>query len=156
MPEFFRRGLSKIHFVPSVANPAAPTRAEIDAGTDLSPGIAEISGFNFANSPIMTPKLSTTFTTQILGEDTSDASSLTFYDDDTDDEMRAAVVKGTVGVLVFFPYGDVTGARAETWPTVSAGANDQWTMANEAAKFVASFGIREAPEQEAVVPAGGS
>jgi hypothetical protein len=156
MSEFFRRGLSEIHFCPSVANIAAPTRAEVAAGTDLSPGIAEIGGFNFSNAPIMTPKLSTTFTTQIPGEDTSDTSTLTFYDDDTDDDMRSALVKGTEGFLVFFPYGDVSGARAEVWPTISTGCNDQWTMANEAAKFQASFAITDAPEQDAVVPAGGS
>lgn len=156
MSEFFRRGLSEIHFVPTVSSLAAPSRAEVTAGTDLTPGVAEINGFNFSNSPIMTPKLSTTFTTQIPGEDTTDTSTLTFYDDDADDDMRAALVKGTEGFLVFFPYGDDPGTRAEVWPAISTGVNDQWTMSNEAAKFQASFAITDAPEQDAVVPAAGS
>jgi len=156
MSEFFRRGLSEIHFVPAVSNLTAPSRAEVTAGTDLSPAIAEIGGFNFKNSPIMTPKLSTTFTTQIPGEDTSDTSTVTFYDDDADDAMRAALVKGTEGFLVFFPYGDVAGTRAEVWPAISTGVSDQWTMTNEAAKFQVSFAITDAPEQDAVVPAAGS
>jgi hypothetical protein len=156
MSEFFRRGLSEIHFCPAVASLTAPSRAEITAGTDLTPGVAEINGFNFSNSPIMTPKLSTTFTTQIPGEDTSDTSTLTFYDDDADDDMRAALVKGTEGFLVFMPYGDVSGTRAEVWPAIATGVNDQWTMSNEAAKFQVAFAITDAPEQDAVVPAGGS
>jgi hypothetical protein len=154
MPDFFRRGLSEIHFCPTVASLAAPTRAEINAGTDLTPGVAAIAGFQFANSPIATPKLSTTFTTQIPGEDTSPTSNLDFYDDDTDDAMRSALVKGTEGFLVFFPYGDVPGLRAEVWPAISTGCNDQWTMANEAAKFQAAFAITDAPVQESVVPVG--
>jgi hypothetical protein len=156
MSDFFRRGLSEIHFCPTVSSLAAPSRAEVAAGTDLSPAIAEINGFNFSNSPIMTPKLSTTFTTQIPGEDTTDTSTLTFYDDDADDDMRSALVKGTEGVLVFMPYGDTPGLRAEVWPAISTGVNDQWTMSNEAAKFQVAFAITEAPEQDAVVPAAGS
>jgi len=156
MSEFFRRGLSEIHFCPTVSNLAAPSRAEVTAGTDLSPAVAALNGFNFKNSPIMTPKLSTTFTTQIPGEDTSDTSTIDFYDDDADDAMRSALVKGTEGFLVFFPYGDVPGARAEVWPAISTGVSDQWTMANEAAKFQVSFAITDAPEQDAVVPAAGS
>lgn len=153
MSRFFRRGLSEIHFVPSVSSLAAPTRAEITAGVDLTPGIAEVAGFNFSNSPITTPDLSTTFTTQIPGEDTSDTSTLTFYDDDADDEIRTAVAKGEEGFLVFMPYGDVATKRAEVWPAISTGANDQWTTGNEAAKFQVSFAITAEPTQDAVVPA---
>lgn len=156
MPRFFRRGLSEVHFCPAVANLAAPSRAEVTAGVDLSTDIAEIGGFNFANSPIITPDLSTTFDTQIPGADTSDTSTLTFYDRDDDDTIRTTLVKGTDGFLVFFPYGDVPAARAEVWPTTATGVNDQWTMANEAAKFQVSFAIIAEPEQDAVVPAAGS
>ncbi len=154
MPDVFRRGLSEIHFCPAVASLAAPSRAEVTAGTDLTPAVAAINGFQFSNSPIMTPKLSTTFTTQIPGEDTSPTSSLDFYDDDADDAIRDALTKGTTGFLVFMPYGDVPGARAEVWPAITTGANDQWTMSNEAAKFQVAFAITEAPVQEAVVPVG--
>ena len=153
MSRFFRRGLSEVHFVPVVAVKAAPTRVEITAGEPLTPGVAEINGFNFSNSPITTPDLSTTFTTQIPGEDTSDTSTLTFYDDDTSTAIRTAVVKGTVGYLVFMPYGDTATKRAEVWPVISTGANDQWTTGNEAAKFQVSFAVTAEPTQGAVVPA---
>lgn len=153
MSRFFRRGLSEVIFAPAVVDLAAPTRVEITAGVDLTPGIAEINGFSFANSPITTPDLSTTFTTQIPGEDTSDASALVFYDDDTSETIRDAVAKGTVGFLIFMPYGDTATKRAEVWPTITTGANDQWTTGNEAAKFQASFAITAEPTQDAVVPA---
>lgn len=155
MPRFFRRGLSEIHFVPAVTTLAAPSRAEVAAGVDLSTDAAEVSGFNFSNQPIITPDLSTTFDTQIPGADTSDTSTITFYDRDDETTIRDALAKGTEGYLVFFPYGDITGARAEVWPAIATGVNDQWTTGNEAAKFVAAFAITSEPEQEAVVPSGG-
>ena len=64
MAEYFRRGTSKIHFAPTISNTAAPTQAELNtSGEDLTGQIADVSGFEFENSPIPTPKLSTTFTT---------------------------------------------------------------------------------------------
>lgn len=152
MSRFFRRGLSLVDFVPTVANKAAPTALEIAAGEALTPQIAEINGFEFSNSPITTPDLATTFTTQIPGEDTTSTSTLVFYDQDDDDTIRAALAKGTEGYIVFRPYGAGTGKRAEVWPVISTGVNDQWTTGNEAAKFAAAFAITAEPEQEGALP----
>lgn len=154
MPRFSRRGKSKIHFVPTIADPSAPTRIEIDAGTHLTPEIAAVAGFSFSNSPIPTPDLDTTFTTTIPGEDTAADSSLTFYDDDTTggSTIRTAMVKGTTGYIVLMPVGDVASERCEVWPVESTGVADEWTAGNDPARFTVSFGITAVPELDVSIP----
>lgn len=151
--KFFRRGVSEIFFLPSVASVSAPTRAEITAGTELTPEVAAISGFQLTNTPIPTPNLADVFTPQITGEDTIADSSLTFNDDDTSTAVRSALAKGNAGYLLFMPYGDVTAKRAEVWPVVSTGYNDEWSVDNTPAKAMAGFAVTAVPTQDAVVPA---
>jgi hypothetical protein len=152
MARYFRRGKSKIVYVPVVAG-ASPTRPEITAGTLLTPQIAEVSGFSFSNSPISTPDLDSTFTSTIAGEDTASDSSLTFYDDDASVVLRNLLVKGTAGYIVLFPLGDVPTKRCEVWPVQSTGVADEWSAGNDPARFTVQFGVTAIPKLAAVVPA---
>ena len=149
---YFRRGTSKIVFLPVVAG-ASPTRPEIVAGTMLTPQVAEVSGFSFENSPINTPDLDTTFTSTIAGEDTASDSSLTLYDDTASVVLRNLLVKGTAGYIVLFPLGDVPTKRCEIWPVQSTGVADEWSAGNDPARFKVQFGVTAIPKLAAVVPA---
>lgn len=163
---FFRRGVSKLFFGLDVTDwgdsYAGVQRADLTAATELSDDIAEMTGFELANSPIDTPNLADQFTPQIEGEDTVPSSSLTFYDrQEADDsgsiagtsEKRTALEKGTAGFLFFLPYGDIEGARMEVWPVKSNGVNDMWTTGAEAARFNVPFSVSEVPLQNEEVPA---
>lgn len=152
MAKFFRKGVSKMKFLPAVAG-SSPTRPEIVAGVDLSPQVSAISGFQLNNSPIAVPNLAEVFTPQINGEDTVADSSITFNDDDTATTIRTALAKGTVGYMVLFPYGDVATKRLEKWNVVSTGVNDEWTTDNTAAKFMVTFAVLTTPVQDGVTPA---
>lgn len=152
MARFFRRGVSKVYFLPSMANKAAPSAGEISAGTDLTGAIADIGGFTYTNSPIDTPDLGSTYTTTIPGEDTTDTPSLTFYDDNASTAIRTALAKGVTGYILRAPYGSGTGKRAETWPVTSTGVNDTWSAGNDAAQFVTQFAVTAVPTMAAVLP----
>lgn len=152
MARFFRRGVSKVKFLPSVAG-SSPTRAEITAGVDLSPAVAGINGFQFSNSPITTPDLATNFDSQIVGPDAAGDSSLNFYDDDTATAVRTALSKGTAGFLILFPYGDVPTKRCEKWPVTSTGVNDEWSLDATAAQFQVGFAVTDRPNQSGTTPA---
>ena len=150
MPRFMRKGTTKIWFAPTVTNPAAPTVAQITAGTRLDTALSEISGFTFSNSPIDTPDMSSTFVAKIQGEDTVEDSSMTFYEDTTSNPIMTALSKGANGYVVIF-YAGLAGAapaagdKCEVWPvTVSSNAR-QYTANNEAAKFQVSFANTAAP-----------
>ena len=153
MARYFRRGKSVVRFAPAVASKTAPTRSEINAGTDLTASIAEIAGFTFSNDPIPVPDLGSTFTTTITGADTAETPTLTFYDDDASAAVRTALAKGVTGFIILMPYGDVPTKRAETWPVTSTGVNDEWSAGNDPARFSVGFAVTGVPAQNAVIPA---
>lgn len=153
MARFFRRGVTKFSFATAIADPSAPTRAELDGATAISPEISEITGFQFTNAPISTPDLDDNFTSQIEGEDTADNSTLMFYDQDNSTTIRDVLAKGTEGYILILPYGDIAAKRMETWPVKSLGVNDDFSMGADAAKYSVPFAITARPTQDAVVPA---
>lgn len=154
MASFFRRGISKVRFLPAVAG-VSPTRPEITAGTDLSPKLAAITGFGINNAPIPVVNLAERFTPSIDGPDeTTGASKITFNDDDTTTTIRTALAKGTAGFIVLMPYGDVPTKRCEVWPCKTLGVNDlDYDLGAANAKFDVPFAITSAPVQTGVIPA---
>lgn len=152
MGRYFRRGKSKIYFLPAISNKAAPTSGEIAAGTNLTPSIQDPGNFEFSNSPIATPDLDTTFTSQIPGEDTAGDAQIAFYDDDTATTIRTTLAKGVAGYIVRMPLGNVTAKRAEVFPVTCTGVNDNYSAGNEAALFTVGFAITATPTLSAVLP----
>jgi hypothetical protein len=157
MARFMRKGKTKVYFVPTISNKAAPTVAEITAGTVLTASIAEMNGFTFSNNPIDTPDMSTAFVNKIPGEDSVDDSNIVFYEDDTTDTLRTSQAKGTNGYIVTFPKGTAGASpaaadKAEVWPVTIASNSRQYTADNEAAKFQVVYAIT-APPVEATVAA---
>lgn len=154
MSKFFRRGVSEIHWLPAVAG-TSPIRAEITAGTNLSALIATPSGFGIANQPIPTPNLAERFTPTIDGpNETTGATSLSFYDDDASTAVRTTLATGTEGVILLLPYGDVAGKRCEVWRVKTLGVNDEdYSTGNDPARFMVSMAVLSEPEQDGVIPA---
>lgn len=151
MAAFFRRGVSRILFLPAVAG-TSPTAPEIAAGTNLTPFIGGITGFQLNNTPIPVPNLQDRFTPQITGEDTVADSSLSINDDDTSTVVRTALAKATVGFIYLQPYGATAGKRGEKWPIVVTGYNDEYTTDNANAKANAGFAVTATPTQNCVNP----
>lgn len=155
---YFRRGITKIWFVPTVASASLiPTAAEVIAGTHLtvkaSPAdesVMGITGFKFTNSPIDTPDLADSFTGNIPGEDKVDASSLDFYEGKTSNAIKTALAKGTKGYIVIFFAGiagatPAAGDKADVWPVTSTGPSRNYSAGNEAASYSAPFAMTGAP-----------
>lgn len=154
MPKFFRRGVSKARFLPAVAaSSLVPTRAEITAGTDLSPSVADITGWEFANAAIATPNLAEVFTSNIPGEDTVGDSAIVLYDLDEGAPLRTTLAKGTNGFIMWMPYGDVPTKRAEVFPVRVAVVSDEKSMGNDAARFSVGFSVTAQPNTAVTIPA---
>lgn len=151
------RGLSKWIACPSVANPKAPTRAELTAGVDITNSVAGINGFSLTNSPVTTPDLGSRFDKSVAGIDSAGDSSLNMWDEiargtSTTDAARVALAKDVQLYMVKLPYGNVAGRRLETWNVTSTGVNDQNDMSS-AMQYQIGFSVNEVPEQNGVVPA---
>jgi hypothetical protein len=158
MPRFMRKGRTKVFFIPAAAAPAALTVAEITAGDELTPELAEMNGFTFSNSPIMVPDMDNAYTSQIGGEDTAAESSLTFYEKtggDAANPIRVALAKDTPGFVVIVPEGlagatPAAGDDYEIWPAVVTSNARTYTVANEAAQYAVSFSITSPPSEGTV------
>ena len=153
MPKFWRRGVSLLDFLPAIAaGDLTPTALEITAGEPVTPAVADINGWEFQNNAIPIPNLQDTFTGSIPGEDTVADSSITLYDDDTDDTLRALFAKGTNGFLLWRPYGAGAGKRAEVFPIRVANITDQKSMGNDPARFVVNCSITAEPNVDVALP----
>lgn len=153
MPRFMRKGTTRFYFVPTIASALlVPTTAEIAAGTRLDPQLAEINGFNFANSPIATPDMESTFTKQIPGEDTAADSSLTFYElRDEANPIKTAQPKGAEGFIVIFFEGiaganPAAGDDADVWPVIVSSNSRAYSAGNEAAQYTVTYAITDEPK----------
>lgn len=162
MARFFRRGVSQIRFAATIAGsgPTVTPIGTISAGdwsgaTNLTGIIGDLNGFQFKNAPIDVPDLASSFVIQILGPDTVEDSSLTFYDDTTgtaSPDYRTVLAKGVSGFILLAPYGATTGRRVEAWPAISTGVNDEWSLGNDPARTVVGFAVLNPPAQNKVVP----
>jgi len=153
MARFFRRGVSKVYWLPACASPSSgPTAGEFSSGTNLSPYVKEVNGFQLQNSPISTPDLETTFDSQMDGPDTTSDSSLKLYDDKDTSTVRTLLTKGQSGFLLLAPYGIASGKRCEVWPCKSLGFNDEWSMDAVSADAMVQFAITVKPSQSAAMP----
>lgn len=149
---FFRRGVSRVYWLPAVVDAAAPTGPEIVAGTELTPHIAEMSGWERVRTSIAVPDLGSDFTRQIAGEATVQNPTITFYDERDMPALRTMIAEGTAAWIMLAPHGLVSGERADLWLAEVLHVNDAYTVASEAAKFQAAFAVLEAPKQGVTLP----
>jgi hypothetical protein len=74
---FSSRGFTVIYWLPACANIASPTRAELNAGTNLSSQVMDGSGWTVSSEQIDAPDMATRFTSKIAGSISAEDSSLT-------------------------------------------------------------------------------
>lgn len=151
---YFDPEKTKCYYIPSIAaSDLTPTRAEMDAGTDLSGEIAEISGWTVASGVINTPDLGSLFTSQIGGRTTAEDSALTFYADETQSDVRTVLPRGTDGFIMWLDGGDVAGNKADVFPIEVRSVGKMRSIGEEAARVQVQFSITSEPAEDVTVPA---
>lgn len=133
------------------ANPAAPTVAEWNAGTDLTPFVPK-DGFasGGSNNRVAGGDLSTAFAGESMGTWGSQLSVTAFLDDATAGNVAYDTigVRGATGAIVVSPFGaPAAGDLVYVWPDVEAGQPiHPSTAENERQKFTAEFAVRAEPQ----------
>lgn len=150
---FFNRGTTIVVFCTSISNKSAPTRAEINAGTDLSNEIAEVDGWIVTSNQIETPDLGTTFTSKIPGSTSADDSSLTMYEDIGGADARTLFPRGTNGFIIWMDGGDVAGRKMDVFPVRAASQGKTRTVEDNAATVQIMFAITAEPAENVTIPA---
>ncbi|MET9142450.1 hypothetical protein [Streptomyces sp. NPDC004042] len=172
MARYGTTGRVAIVFAPTVADPAAPTIAEIAAGVNLSDHVTR-DGLKTPSSgnTIDASDIGSRFNKTAPGTYGGDAAEITAHRDSkaATDLAWTTLEKDATGFLVVARAGfdqqsatglgtkdgvAKTGDRCQVYPVtvISRASND--TGDNETDKFTASLAITGEPEQDAVVAAG--
>lgn len=148
---FFAPNITKVVFCTSVSVKTAPTRAEINAGTDLSNEVASVSGWSVNANLIDAPDLGTLFTSKVAGRTQSPDSSVTMYQSLTTSDARSLLPRGTTGFMLILWGGDVTGRKMDVFPvTVSSVAKN--LDDSKASDMVIGFAITSQPAEDVTIP----
>ncbi|MEV7422872.1 hypothetical protein [Streptomyces sp. NPDC091212] len=171
MPRYGTTGRIAIVFAPVVADPSAPTIAEISAGTNLSDHVTR-DGLKTPSSgnTIDSADIGSRFNKTSPGTYGGDAAEITAHRDSqsTSDLAWNTLEQDAIGFLIVGRSGfgqsattglgtkngtPTAGDRVEVLPitVISRAMND--TGDNETSKFTASLAITGEPEQDAVVAA---
>lgn len=148
------RGTTKWYWVPAIADPTAPTRIELDAGTDLTPQVMDRSGWSVSTAQIETPDAATRYTSTIPGNITAEDATLTMYMDKEGVDARALMPRDETGFIVILDGGDVAANKMDVYPvTVSSLSKNREVSGENADTIVFSYSITAEPSEDVAVPA---
>jgi hypothetical protein len=146
-------GVRRIYWLTTIASyTTAVTRAEINAGTDLTGEIASMSGFTVKSDSTDTPDLSGRFIPVIPGRVKADDSSISFYASSTSADVRTVLPRDTAGYVIILPEGDVPTQKMDVFPAkVSSTSVD--TAMEDPAQVNVSFTLTRVPALNLTIPA---
>lgn len=151
--KFINAGVTTVYFIPAIEDVQAPTRAELDAGTDLTDEVTATSGWQVSSANVTYNPLGTTFTPSIPGRTTVEDSSLTLPQDMNGEDVREVLPRGTTGFVVIMHGGDVEDGPMDVWPVrVSSLGKSISTEGTEVASIVVSFAIPSEPAESVAIP----
>jgi hypothetical protein len=147
---YFQPGTTVVVVVPSVASLASgATRAEINAGTDVSGDVAAINGFGVTSNQIDTPDLGGRFTKRVPGRLVAEDSSMVFYAGVTGADVRTVLTRDQNTYVAIFDGGDVAGRKYDIFK-VTVGSVSKNRELEDAPRITASFTITDYAENIAV------
>ena len=149
---YYRRGVTKVLWVPTIVAPAAPTRAELDAGTALEGETGAMGGWQTTSETVATPALGSRFTPVVGGAITAADSSLTFWASKDADDVRTLLVREAVGFVVWMDEGDVPTQTMDVYP-VTVTSQAKVRELDSAAQIMCQFAITSEPQENVTIPA---
>jgi hypothetical protein len=152
--KYTSRGTTKIYWVPTIADPTAVTRLELDAGTDLSKQIADASGWSVSSEQLETPDLDTRYTSTIPGVISAEDSSLVMYMDKEGVDARALMPRDETGFIVIMDGGDIADNKCDVYPVAVTSVSKMRSVAgSDADRLTFSYAITSEPSEDVDVPA---
>lgn len=152
---FVPRAVNKYIFCPTVAavDPApAPTKAEMDGGTDLTNELFAVDGFSTSTTFVESSDVGTQFKGKLpAGAEAADAT-MTFNASQDGLDVRTILEEGQRGYMVIGLGGAEIADKVDVYEVV-IGSVDTPTAADETAKVVVSIGVPSKPNKGYAVPA---
>ncbi len=145
---------TQVHWLPAVADPAAPTLAEITAGDDLTTQVP-VDGvqLNPTENNAAQAMLGDAFVAELVGT-WGRGITLTFTRDDETDAAYVLFEYRTEGFLLLSRFGTpVEDSEVEVYPCQSHEPSPMATAENEFQKFNVKLAVTDTPALRAVVAA---
>lgn len=150
------------YWAPSVADPAAPTTAEMTSATDLTCAISEFPDLSVSTATVEGPSLCDRFTAKYADTESVDDATIVFYYNDTsgsaEETIRALLARGTNGFLIrvdsvdgTIPLVTTQGTKVDVWPTQIASNFKNPPAVGEMRKFSTGITITAPPELDVAV-----
>ncbi|MDN5853520.1 MAG: hypothetical protein L0K86_11875 [Actinomycetia bacterium] len=149
---FYPVGKCVVNIVTTMADYNAPTRAELNAGTDVTRQTKMIEGWAAEGEQIDRPDYAALFTSKIGGRQNAADSSLVIYAKQTGLDIRQTLIVGYNGFVVLMPGGDITGYKMDVFPVLVRSKPKQWTDSDPFA-IQYQFSIRQPPAEDLTIPA---
>jgi hypothetical protein len=150
---FINVGTTVVYWCATLSNPASPTRAELNAGTNLVNENSASSGWSVKTDLVETPTMASRFTSKIPGRIIADDSSLTMYRDLGGTDATALMPVNATGYVVWMDAGDVTGRKMDVYPVTVASHNKaRSTDGKEAATVEVMYAITNVPAENITIP----
>lgn len=149
---YYPPGTRRVYWLPAVASVSSPTRAELDAGIDLTGEIAAMSGFSVSSATISVPDLATRFAPDIPGQITAASSSITFYASEDSDDIREILPRDQAGYIAVLWEGDQAGRSMDVYPVSVTSVPKDVTTTN-AGQMSVDFAVTAVPAENVEIPA---
>lgn len=146
--------VTKTYLVPTVASfDTAPTRVELDAGTDLSGEVAAMTGWEITADRVAVPDLGTKFVGRISGRVNPGDAQIVFYASEDTADIRDVLHRGDKTNIAILDGGDVVGQKGRLFAVeVSAVTPTTGVEGTTAERVMVDFSIT-AVNEEFTIPA---
>lgn len=145
---------TKTYLVDSIASLSAPTRQELDAGTDLTAEIATATGWATAAANVPVPDGGSLFTSNIPGRVNPEDATIAFYASADTNDIRDVLARGDETHIVFLHGGDVAGQKMDVWPVRVRSVSKPIDYAASGAAMVnVQFSNTREPAEDVEIPA---
>lgn len=150
---YIHPGVTRVVFATTVSNINAPSRAEINAGTDLSNEIRAAEGWEVTSENVDAPDLGRTFTGKVIGRTSAGEPSLTMYASVNGADVRTLLPRGTAGYILLMWGGDVAGNKMDVYPIRVSANPKPLEVEGDPAQIQVMFAVTSQPAENISVPA---
>lgn len=159
---FFLRGQSAARWLPTVASASAgPTLAEWTAGTDLTPAITALAGWETSLNRINTAVMNAKEELQTNGPQTLGDASITLLDDDGQAASgstqrvaaKTALAEGTNGYfgVCTFKAAPTTADKIYLFPALVGAVNPDLSLDAQLSRLIVQMAITGAPRKNVAI-----
>lgn len=148
---YIPEGVTHYYYVPSIATQSSPTRAELNAGTDLTNEIAAVGDWAINGSAVAAPDLAHLFDSSVSGKLSMGTTTIDMYASTNSTDVRQLLPRGTTGYIVKFPEGDVSGRTMDVFK-VTVIAQPKPTNLSNPSVVQLQFVVTTQPSENVTVP----